>query len=216
METISGIYKIENMINGKVYIGSAVNIARRRNTHLSTLKHNKHENIILQQAYNKYGSEAFKFEILEIITDKSLLIIREQYYLNLYRCFKKKYGYNICPNAYSSLGVPCPYKGIPRTEEVKEKIRQSLFLMNNGKTVSDETRKKMSDSGKGKSQSKEHIKKRINVRGKHSEAKLVLNTQTGIYYDCGPDAADSENINHSTLRGRLNGWLKNNTPFIYA
>lgn len=67
------IYKIENKINGKNYIGSTIHPNRRKSRHFSALKHNSHHNIYLQRSYNKYGKEQFLFEILqEVIVENSL------------------------------------------------------------------------------------------------------------------------------------------------
>ncbi|MFW6122530.1 MAG: GIY-YIG nuclease family protein [Petrotogales bacterium] len=53
-EKISGIYNIICLPNQKVYIGSSNNIYRRYYLHLYELRKNKHTNIHLQRAFNKY------------------------------------------------------------------------------------------------------------------------------------------------------------------
>jgi len=79
---ISGIYKIKNIVDEKYYIGSSKNINRRWDKHRWRLRSNKHENIILQRAWNKYGEENFIFEIVEECETYMLLEL-EQKYLNL-------------------------------------------------------------------------------------------------------------------------------------
>lgn len=64
---MTGIYKIVNSINNKIYIGSAKCIQSRFRTHKNLLKKGKHFNTHLQSAVNKYGLHNFKFEIVEII-----------------------------------------------------------------------------------------------------------------------------------------------------
>lgn len=76
-----GIYKIENKINSKVYIGSSNNIKRRWQKHKSLLKHNKHQNSHLQASWNKYGEDNFIFSIVELCSESSLLE-REQYFID--------------------------------------------------------------------------------------------------------------------------------------
>lgn len=49
-EIKSGIYKIINVVNNKLYIGSAVNISGRFSTHKNQLKNEKHHSIVLQRA----------------------------------------------------------------------------------------------------------------------------------------------------------------------
>lgn len=105
----SGIYKITNLLDGKAYIGSAVNLRYRNIHHYRSLMLNKHHSIKLQRAWNKYGEENFKFEIIEVIEDKSQLISREQYYIDFLKPF-----YNTAKIAGSQLG----YKHTVRTKEL--------------------------------------------------------------------------------------------------
>ena len=81
---ITGIYKIENTKNGKVYIGRAVNIPNRKSSHFSKLRKGEHGNIYLQHSYVKYGSEAFEFSILEVCSESELSEL-ERYYIRTYR-----------------------------------------------------------------------------------------------------------------------------------
>lgn len=101
----SGIYRIINKVNDKMYIGSSYNLEKRLASHISMLINNKHHSIHLQNAYNKYGDDNFDFEVLEEC-EREFLLDREQYYLNLYleadkyvtgesMTFIEK-GYNIC------------------------------------------------------------------------------------------------------------------------
>jgi len=53
-----------------------------------------------------------------------------------------------------------------------------------------------------------------NIKGMSS--KIVLDTQTGIFYNSAREAAKAINVNSNTLHGRLNGHKKNNTSLIYA
>ena len=45
---LSGIYKITNLTNGKVYIGQSKNIYLRRKQHFVALKNGTHENQLMQ------------------------------------------------------------------------------------------------------------------------------------------------------------------------
>ena len=80
---MTGIYKIECIINHKVYIGQSKNIKNRWKDHIKELDLNKHTNNHLQYAWNKYGKENFKFKILELCSQKDLNN-REIYWLNYY------------------------------------------------------------------------------------------------------------------------------------
>lgn len=89
-----GIYKIENIINGKVYVGQSVNIKQRWAEHRSMLRNNYHENQHLQNAWNKYGEENFIHSIIEECTQEQLNE-REKYWMDYYESYKREKGYNI-------------------------------------------------------------------------------------------------------------------------
>ncbi len=76
----SGIYRIT--INGRIYIGSSVNCLSRKSKHLYYLVRGTHYNNLMQQYYNEHGREKFVFEVIEYC-EVSLLVEREQYYLNI-------------------------------------------------------------------------------------------------------------------------------------
>lgn len=88
-----GIYKITNLINGRVYIGSTLVFRKRYVGHLANLKENRHGNKFLQNDFNKYESDDFLFEILEILPivsneifeeKKKRLVLLEQTYIDKY------------------------------------------------------------------------------------------------------------------------------------
>jgi len=103
----SGIYKITNLLNDKVYIGSSANkIIRRFSAHIRLLLNNKHHSVYLQNSFNKNNKnfENYKFEIIELV-DPVKCIEREQYYIDLYKSSSPKFGYNRSPTAGNCLGV---------------------------------------------------------------------------------------------------------------
>jgi len=102
------IYKITNNIDQKLYIGSAVYYSKRIDLHLYRLRRNIHHNPYLQNSWNKYGKDNFKFEILEQVDSKENLIKREQYYIDLYKVYDREFGYNINKKAESRLGGKMP------------------------------------------------------------------------------------------------------------
>lgn len=81
----SGIYKIENVVDGKKYVGSSKNLNKRRATHWRSLRNNKHHNEYLQRAFNLYGEDNFKFVEIKVVNNPtpSLLFIYESWYTNL-------------------------------------------------------------------------------------------------------------------------------------
>ena len=69
----SGIYFIRNKINGKIYVGSAINLKRRKWEHFTRLERNEHHNEYLQRSWNKYGKENFEFLIIQYCEKDKLL-----------------------------------------------------------------------------------------------------------------------------------------------
>lgn len=132
----SGIYQIVCSATGKFYIGSAVNLQSRRRVHLHGLRNNVHHSVTLQRAFNKYGEDAFTFEVLELVP-VPLLIEREQYWLDKLKPFDPAIGYNINLTAGSRLGAEV-------SPETREKLRQA----NLGKKYGEETKRKHSEHGK--------------------------------------------------------------------
>lgn len=92
--SILGIYKIENIVNNKVYIGQSINIYERWLAHKRDLRNNKHHNYYLQNSYNKYGENNFTFEIIETCKEE-VLSEREFYWINSFKSHNKNYGFNM-------------------------------------------------------------------------------------------------------------------------
>jgi group I intron endonuclease len=82
--TITGIYKITNTINNKMYIGSSYDIAHRCKRHLQCFNNNTHKNKHLLAAVNKYGITSFTFSILEKCS-KEQLFLREQHHIDSFQ-----------------------------------------------------------------------------------------------------------------------------------
>ena len=163
----SAIYGILNLLNGKMYVGSAVAVDNRLRTHKSRLNLNKHPSKHLQGAWNEYGEFSFEFLILENCNKEDLLD-REAFWLDLTNCCDPKCGYNkrIVPNSNIGLKLgPASeerkrkvseiHKGRVISAEQREKIRKSLI----GKTLSKETREKISLAGMGRKFSVDRNKK---------------------------------------------------------
>ena len=89
-----GIYKIENIIDGKVYIGSSINISKRLKNHKIMLSGGYHDNKYLQNSVVKYGINNFNFEVLEIC-DEDNLVKKENYFIDLYKSNETTFGYNL-------------------------------------------------------------------------------------------------------------------------
>ncbi len=98
-----GVYKIENLIDGKMYIGGSADLKKRKYNQFNTLKCNKNTNPSFQEAYNLHGEENFELVIL-LYCEPFERKRYEQFFVNKY----KKLGllYNVClDDVDSRLGV---------------------------------------------------------------------------------------------------------------
>jgi len=128
----SGIYAITNIINNKIYLGSTNDFVRRWKEHKAALQQSKHPNPHLQSSWNKYGEDAFEFDILEYSDNLGGLAKDEQFWMDKYREEGKEL-YNI------ALATDNPMRGRNHTEAAKCKIGEAQ----KGKKVSKKTRRKM-------------------------------------------------------------------------
>ena len=134
--TFSAIYKWENLINGKVYIGQTKNVYKRFRPYTFSNPHFKH-------AVDCYGIDNFEIVFLEIDVPIEELNDREEYYISLYDSCNQEKGYNI------HIAADSP-KGTSWSEETREKILS--IRLNAHRHLSDESkslmRKAMEEQGR--------------------------------------------------------------------
>ena len=128
-----GVYAIINTVNGKCYIGSSTNLRRRYNDHFNALRQNKHQNIILQRAWEKHGQGNFVFRVL-IICEKDERIFYEQKLLDTF-----------CPEYNIAKDAQAPWKG----EKLSEETRRKISIAGMGRKPTEETRKKLHEAQLG-------------------------------------------------------------------
>lgn len=131
-----GTYRIRNTITGDFYIGSSINIYQRWRKHKEALRRGNNGCLILQNAWNKYGEEAFVFEVIEFCSVEERLD-KEQILLD-----ELSPPYNIAKSARS----PSVGRRFRLPEEAKQKISKG----NKGKKRTLEQCKAMSEARKGK------------------------------------------------------------------
>ena len=96
------IYQIINKVDGRRYVGQTINLHKRKQTHFSKLRNNKHPNILLQQAWNEWGEENFSFEYEEIeIKDENTLNEAEINTIAKYNSYLN--GYNRTPGGQGGI-----------------------------------------------------------------------------------------------------------------
>jgi group I intron endonuclease len=142
-----GIYCITNNINGKRYIGQSWNITDRLQSHRYKLNNGTHHNQHLKSAWAKYGSDNFKIEVIRTISENKLT----QVFLDTF----EQYYINLYKCRDNSYGYNKREAGVcgRMSDETKKKISESEKgrpSPTKGMKFSDETRAKMSESRKGK------------------------------------------------------------------
>ena len=106
MRAQSGIYKITNQINGKIYIGQSKNVFERKKQHFVALYHGYHENKLMQEDWDE-NNRGFRFDIVEFCP-LALLNEKEQYWIKKLNTME--------PNGYNQGWVP-----------YKRKVKQKKF-----------------------------------------------------------------------------------------
>jgi group I intron endonuclease len=131
----SGIYKLTHKENGKIYIGQSKHLKRRLSEHKRCEKSDdkKGSQSVVRRAIKKYGFDAFHFEIILYCEEGKYMDMMETKIIEFYDCLVPK-GYNVRDGGNKVF----------ISEEGKKRISKA----NSGRIVSEETRKKLSESGK--------------------------------------------------------------------
>lgn len=131
------IYKYQNKINGKIYIGQTNDIRKRKNGHKSAAYNlkSKDYNAPFHNAIRKYGIDNFSFEILEAISDNEIqnyVDEREKYYIEKYQSLISFNGYNVSQGGQGFSPIKKTYEQCIKSsrifspEEIED-IQQSLI-----------------------------------------------------------------------------------------
>lgn len=151
-----GIYQIRNIKDNYVYIGQTnERFVRRLWLHDFLLRNNKHDNINLQNAYNENGEDAFIFETLYVVESKTDLDKLEK------ECIKNARKQGVCYNI-SDGGKGAT--GVHMTEANRKFHAEHNRILNTGKKASEETKKKMSQTKKGKPIKEETLNKMLKTK----------------------------------------------------
>jgi len=158
--SLAGVYEIRNSMNGDRYIGSSQDVEMRFYHHLSELKHQRHHNIHLQRAWNKYGEDRFEMNPL-IFCDEDMTLLFEQMMLD-----NLDPEYNIAECAEASA------RGAKRSKETRRKISEAQ----KGRKQSKEAIRKSVISRRGYKHSertKELISKKISEWHKTEKGRVA-------------------------------------------
>lgn len=177
---VSGVYRIRCSPTGKVYVGSSLTLGKRLNGHRRKLVTGKHANAHLQAAWNKYGPDAFVFEVIETVDAEYLLDV-EQRHIDLHDASNRQRGFNIRLRAESNVGftmspqsralIAAAQVGRIITAETRAKIGAK----HKGKTISPEARAKMAAAkigGRASAETRAKMSASVRARGPEWNAKL--------------------------------------------
>lgn len=223
---IAGIYEIKNINTGKVYIGQSKDIMIRWRDHITRLKKQKHENQYLQNAWNKYGAEAFTFSILEVCDpDFDILNKLEIKWIKLKKALDDKFGYNIA----SGGGNANPYAGLDSESYAQLRAaisqRQREYYKTHpspfkGKRISEDVKKYLSEINTGE-KSPMYGKKRPEHSRSMSgsgnpRARRVKCIETGEEFGCVKEAAEKYGTQNSNIIKMLSGFQKTAAGLTWA
>lgn len=190
----------------------------------------------------KYG---YDFHVIEIIEECEIMMLneRERYWQDFYDCTGEN-GLNCVLTKTNDKSGKLSKETIEKisknrsgiTSVYKDNESRSLKISNSltGKKLSEAHKKSLSIAQTGMKRSEESIRKsaesrrglkfddnfknEIKIRqtgGGNSFAKIVLNIETGIFYETAKEAAESIGWTYNRINHYMNGRTKNKIPFIY-
>lgn len=172
------IYKITNLIDGRIYIG------KRQSSTFDPYYWGSGTHIT--RAIKKYGKENFNREIIEWCYSLEEIVSREMYWIAELDAQNPNIGYNLSKGGLGSAG--CKW-----SEESKDKLRQykGPKSPNWGRCLTEEHRKHLSEAHTGKTLSDEH-KEKISIANtgkvRSSETReKISNALTGVSKNVGED-----------------------------
>lgn len=187
---MQGIYVIQNLIDGKCYVGKSQDIETRRKKHVRRVLNKDHGSFNkLYKAINQDGIDNFQFAILEELpnADNDELLNRETYWINKLNTIEN--GYNHFKRGYSSFAY---WKGKSRSEKTRNKISKSLT----GFKMDDSTKDKISKANKK------------SMIGNTNGNKRLVCVETGVIYDSINNAAKDIQRSPSGITKVLKGIKK--------
>jgi group I intron endonuclease len=101
---IQGIYEIRNIVSGRVYVGSSHDIIYRFRKHRERLNGGYHSSLRFQASWKKHGQDAFTFTVLEVVAQRSDLLVREQHWIDALDATNPERGLNVRGTAEGTLG----------------------------------------------------------------------------------------------------------------
>jgi group I intron endonuclease len=225
---VTGIYVIENVVTKQVYVGSAKCLGSRLRNHFWDLKANRHHNRHLQNSYNKYGEECFTFyvelEYTDIAIEDAKLRWIEDLVIDDYNSDHRDYGFNIIREGFNNRS---------HSDETKRKLSTHFlkpilsYNIKTGEITKYESIKQASSGSRGLASAikrsgsandcfwfydgtlclerlKTYFIKKNKVRKLPTISHIVLDLETGIYYDSVREFTRHIGIDNDTFRNHYN------------
>jgi group I intron endonuclease len=187
------VYKIENKINGKKYIGITIQGARTRFLH-HLYESRSGSTFPLHRSINKYGKENFTIETIETCDSTEQMKEREKFWISFYNTIDRSLGYNRTTGGDGTFGRL-------HSEETKDKIRQKAI----GRKASSGTKERMSESGKGRKMS-ENTRRALDIRNQKSKKAIIqydMNMNFIAEFESIMDADRKTGVHYTSIIYRL-------------
>lgn len=196
------VYKITNKINGKFYIGQTTqNLVIRWKKHI----HGKTKCTAISNAIQKYGKENFEIKVLAQCNSIEEMNHRESYYIKLFNTLAPN-GYNLRSGGNNSLHSESTKIKLSKCHSGDKAFWFGKKGKNNpnfGLKRSEENKKRISNTLKGRKQTEEHRQKATNKR-----KKSIICNETGYIYPSIKDAAKSFDVIPRVIGKVLSGERK--------
>jgi group I intron endonuclease len=185
------VYKIENKLNNKIYIGITIQGARTRFLH-HLYESRSGSSFPIHRSINKYGKENFTIDTIEVCDSAEQMKEREKFWISFYNTTDRSIGYN------RTIGGDGTF-GRLHSDETKEKIRRKAL----GRRASKEIRARMSESHKLNPISKENIE-RVILMNKNRVKPVIqydINMNKLAEFDSIKSAYEITGVNRATICG---------------
>jgi group I intron endonuclease len=180
------VYLITNKINDKKYVGQTIRTLEERWKDHKKLSRNKDKvSPHLHNAIFKYGPDNFKVQTLIIVGSKQEMDYYERALIKVWNLTDEDKGYNITAGG-DGVSRPCSAETKKKiSDALKKRSADGIPSHNLGLKRTDETKRKLSESHKGKKLSAESEKKRLETmrspeyREKQSKLKMGNKNRLG-------------------------------------
>jgi len=191
-EKLSGIYKLTNKLDGKVYIGQSKDIKKRWRSYGWTNKGaaNPH----LRNALKQHGLEGFIFEILELLEGKEFKDDREKFWIKEFKSNNKDFGYNKTEGGDGTISEESRL----RMSETRKRLYTGKNAYWYGRNHTEDTKKKISVA---KSNGNSFM---FGKKGKDCpNSKKIVCLETGIIYNSVKEAGEAIGRNPVTISSSI-------------